>query len=202
MGASLRTFEYFDARDREKAAQSVIATTHPPLGLAVRLPTGPQKSYKPSELDFSFAENATRYRGQVAASINNILKNNRSCVDIDPDTLVSSSERPSTNPSLQVVCKDAAGRQFPVQFHAKDAASGVRVERGTDAIAEDDAGRICQKAIAMKLPARPMPVLGEAYFRSTPSGKASVTGQVDAGDRQYRAICRFVGRAIVYVSVE
>ncbi|WP_267382311.1 MULTISPECIES: hypothetical protein [unclassified Sphingomonas] len=200
MGGTLRTFEYFDARDREKPGRAESSLVQRPVKITTTPPA--KRTIKPSDLDFSFAENAARYKVQVAASINDIMDTNRNCVDLDTDTLLSMSDRPSTNPSLQVACKDASGREFAVQFHAKDAASGVRATPMPEPITEDDAGRLCQRAVTIKLPNEPSVALGEAYFRSSPNGRASVSAQVDVDDRHYRAICRFIGRAITYVSVD
>ena len=158
------------------------------------------RSYKASDLDFSFAENAVRYRDQVTATVNAILKTNMACVDVDPYTLLSKDERRSANPAMQIACKDRSGASFAVQFHAKDAANG-KTFPAVDPIGEDEAEKWCLRLLAAKLPVDSGAILGDAYFRSSPGGDASIVGEATGGKQSYRVVCRFKGQVPTLISL-
>lgn len=116
-------------------------------------------------------------------------------------TLVAVSEKRSTNPLLQILCKDRDGVSRGVTFYAKDAANHPPPDQMAK-LEKTNAIKACASLISVKL-ASPVTISpATVEIREASSGMTILKGNLVQKNNSLYATCSFKGNDLVSGSTE
>lgn len=100
------------------------------------------------EADFYWDDDTSRYRPQLVAAVNRIVRENDNCLSVDPGTLSESGSRgTAARPVYFITCNGPNDRPFNVWFERDDATSGKsfaairNIDRGDAVVACERAAK-------------------------------------------------------------
>jgi hypothetical protein len=162
-----------------------------------------------TEDDFSWDGKAARYKKQLTAGVNRILRENANCARVDPGTLYESGDRSKPGkPVFFITCYSGADQPFNVWFEPDDAASSKSFAAITN-ISRPDAIQACQQA-AKVAAQNPQTVNFSTFmdvaYLSYPNGRSRLLSSFTASNAfgvkgKFNIACLFDGSQLIETNI-